>query len=695
MRPLAILLLLIATAASAAERQLATPPAGPAFGAQQPAAIAFAGNSGFVVWTDWRGGSTPAIYGSRIELTGSLLDPEGIRINPGREGAIAHGVVAARSGWVAVWSEGTAVYARRIAPDGSLDGAPVRLLDSASGNVDVAAARGTIAVATSSQVAIASDDLILLRSVDTPLAPVALVSDGTDYVVFGYTPTPGHPARAVRVRINGDVGSLAPASIIGTLHAVAWTGHDFLVHADGYFFRVSQDLNTVGPPISVFSSGRLQAMTGGAGHTAIVWTENDSVQIAAIGDQRADAAVRLGNLRDYSPLVAAPTQFGYMVASEGLRVALVPFDLILPAPDPLNGLAEQTRSVSAQSHLAAVRDGSSDLFAYIESDGNGSHVMIGSPRFPPFPLLDTAVDQFAPSIASNGTHSLVTWIERDPTLGNPRVMGLIVDNHGRSTLFGPLPLGATDFSAGDVWSGRDTRVWPAAVVWNGSMFFVAWNGRLARVTPNGTVLDTPAKSLLPPTFLHRDRMAMARFGNDVLIAWMEGDWFRGCASPCSSRVRAARLDANGDVIDPVETLSDTLAVLPDVAASGDSALVVWEEAGAIRMARVNTTGDVTRLQAGSGMRPSVARHSTGFVVAWDTPSGSVQAVNVSPSLAISPAVTITREATPAHGPHAWTAPTGIAQIGYARFGLVTEWVPRLYATDFFGSTPARRRAVRR
>ena len=71
MRRLALVLLLVVTAASAAERQLAVPSFGPAFGDQDPVGLAFSGNTGFVVWTDWRGGSTPAIYGSRIDAAGA------------------------------------------------------------------------------------------------------------------------------------------------------------------------------------------------------------------------------------------------------------------------------------------------------------------------------------------------------------------------------------------------------------------------------------------------------------------------------------------------------------------------------------------------------------------------------------------------------------------------------------------------
>ncbi|HUP49982.1 MAG TPA: hypothetical protein VNA04_14445 [Thermoanaerobaculia bacterium] len=718
-----LVLCLLASAVSvAAERPLSEPPAGPAFRQQEPAAITFQGEEGFVVWTDWRAGATPAAYGSRINTTGTLLDPRGIRLNTDRRAARAQGVVGAGGTWVVVWVENHVVHGRRIGSDGALLGPAVALLPLAVQSephvIDVASAGPTIVVApravdpglpvTEPQMAIADFGLTAVRTLSSPgLSPRAVISDGSDYFIFGATPVPGHPTRIAKMSADGQIGPLAPAGFIGALTDVTWTGHDFMVSADGFLYRVPHDLSSVGPPISAYATGHLQALAGSASHAVAVWSDDDRIYAAVVGAQIADAPVILGRSAAASPFVPVRVgvmQHGYMVAAAGLRTATVPFDLILPAPEPLSDAGEQTRSLAAQSRFAAVRDGSSDLYAFVEADGVSSRVMIGSPRWAARPIHESVEPQYSPAIASDGTNALVTWLEEQPGSPAPHVMALLVDAEGRSLVWGAAPLGfATPSTADDIWSGRDVGGWPASVVWTGSMFLVAWDGKIVRVLPSGTPLDSPPRDLFPPTIARRDAMSMARFGDRVLLVWMEGNWDRQCLVAClPSSIRAASLTSNGDLVNatPIEVASDRDAALPQIAVNGDTALVVWEEGG-IRGRRIGLDGSLSpavTLAAVPAMRPAIARHLDGFVVSWQTnvPGiDAVQAVTVSPDLAAGAPRTLVTDSVPTQGPHAWTTAGGSAEVAYLRVGSQTDWVPRVYISTWPPPGRARVRAVGR
>src|SRR5947207_547708 len=93
MRPLFLVLFLIAQTAAAANFPAAISPeqpvSAPVFtapaGNQQTLAVASDGNIGFAVWLDARRGSND-LYGSRIDANGVSLDPTGILIANGATG---------------------------------------------------------------------------------------------------------------------------------------------------------------------------------------------------------------------------------------------------------------------------------------------------------------------------------------------------------------------------------------------------------------------------------------------------------------------------------------------------------------------------------------------------------------------------------------------------------------------------------
>ena len=91
---------------------------------QVNSAVAFVDTTYFVVWEDYRSGSTEEIYGARVTRSGRLLDSSGIRISPGD---CRRPVVSADgANFLVVWDEvrgspsGQDVCAARVTEDGVL-----------------------------------------------------------------------------------------------------------------------------------------------------------------------------------------------------------------------------------------------------------------------------------------------------------------------------------------------------------------------------------------------------------------------------------------------------------------------------------------------------------------------------------------------------------------------------------------------
>ncbi len=110
-----------------------------AAGAQLNPAVAFGTSSSLVVWDDYRTGPSADLYGARVTEAGALLDPAGLAIAAGpdyeRNGAVAFD----GSSFLAAWDSyaagaGSDVLARRISTGGALLG---------SGSVAVAVSAGS------------------------------------------------------------------------------------------------------------------------------------------------------------------------------------------------------------------------------------------------------------------------------------------------------------------------------------------------------------------------------------------------------------------------------------------------------------------------------------------------------------------------------------------------------------------------
>ena len=242
------------------------------------------------------------------------------------------------------------------------------------------------------------------------------------------------------------------------------------------------------------------------------------------------------------------------------------------------------------------------------------------------------------------------------------------------------------------------------------MYLVFWKGLdgvyVARVLEDGTVLGEPSHLELlgwPHT------LAATRVADVTLLVWSYG----GCGGiPCGnprSSVFAARLAADGQPIDgkPIAISEGAYAFRPDVAASGSTALIVWEEEGEVLGRRMTSGGylfepDPFRIGPSLAFEPTVAKHHDGFFVAWqDAPALAVGYPATVLGTIVSAAGEVSSPAVLAHhtwqpeGPFAWSTPSGAAAVAFSRASRETGFTPRLLYRVIGEPTPQRTRAVRR
>ena len=701
--------------AAAAERALSPPPHGPAFSAQLPVLMGFHADEGIVIWNDYRSGSaSPRQYLGRIDASGVLLES-----GPSPFGGSIHALVPVANGWVVIFSASPNLYGQRMSRTGELAGPPVLLMERPGGSISVASNGRTIFIVNSTTTGhlavVANVDLSGVEFVDTNrMIPRSVVTDGNEYVVFGQLPWPHSQETVHAARYSGNGEWIEQKDTGFRVGSAVWTGRDYLVAGGskpGTISRLNSDLTPIAEIELTGERVFFLSLTGNGDGTALVtWAAESSGEqsfstYAALAGPDGlsspiviDGGQRLGS--DYPPFVlTARTSAGYVFATTGLRALAVDRNLAGVQAAMLSLLPEQTRSPAAQARFSADRSGNSDLYVFMEQDGVTSRVLIGRHGFAGRRLIDTGFAQYSPSIASSGNTTLVTWIEDRRSGLNPyTLVAALVDRSGGLLSEEPLILGDIYHRPDSYWTESDQLVWPAAVVWSGSMFLVARGALMSRVLETGVLLDVEPRRVLDEEF--NDHLSMARLGDVVVATWMTSGVFRGCAGQsCTyAGIHAARFTTNGDLIDaqPIELLPRQGWGLPQIAANGDVALIVaeWNEAFLMR-----ADGSYVRFHYTTqlGIRATVARHGDGFLISWQNPRnrGEILARSVSRDLELSETWLVTSDSSATQGPQAWTAVNGLAGIAYVRVGPHTEWVPRLYTRTIAAQGRARSRAVGR
>ncbi|MCY1075357.1 hypothetical protein [Archangium lansingense] len=214
--------------------------------------VAYGGGKYLVVWQDVRDGG---IYGARMKPDGTLLDPEGLRLNTHPERDFGRNPNVAFNGkdFVVVWDSTDGVDGTRLAPNGAGPGPVFTVISSGevSGDVGIACSRKlclvTFNVDSDEGSDIAGlrigpdgsrlDDTVIFIS-DSPVTGESAVAwDGKQFLVVwtdsaGGLDTPD--IYGARVKENGTLlerGGFPIGAAPGMQRtpAVTWTGRRFLV----------------------------------------------------------------------------------------------------------------------------------------------------------------------------------------------------------------------------------------------------------------------------------------------------------------------------------------------------------------------------------------------------------------------------------------------------------------------------------
>jgi hypothetical protein len=225
---------------------------------QTAPSVTFGGGEYLVTWADARSGAGVDVYGSRVSLGGSVLDPSGLAIATSQN---ATQVAAASdgSGFLAVWANahtgGSDLYAARVSADGQvLDPTPIPVVVPGSASAPAVQWDGTTYMVVWQDFRSGTDDDIYGgrvasdgRVLDGSGVPVStapehsdapsLVRDGAQTLAVWFDsptayPLPGTPAQEAVFGVHIANGApVEPPIHLGTgmAPAVGFNGGQYLV----------------------------------------------------------------------------------------------------------------------------------------------------------------------------------------------------------------------------------------------------------------------------------------------------------------------------------------------------------------------------------------------------------------------------------------------------------------------------------
>jgi hypothetical protein len=402
-------------------------------------------------WDDMRRGVDfdSDIYGTRVDLSGSVLDPSGIAIEAGPGTRFAPGIAWGGSNFLVEWNDSTEtndIVAKRVSDTGAVLDAPARLISSSS---------------------------------DWQMAPATAWNGSVFLVVWEeYRGIDASDIYGARVDANGVV--LDPAGLVISAAtssqrspAVASNGSDFLVvwkdvrggsYYDIYGARVTGAGALLDPGGLAISTASFDQQD-----PAVAW--NGTNYLVAWADQRTDypdGDIYGGRVSATAPSVTA------VLDGSGFAISA---------------------ATEAQSHPSVAAGGSTWLVAwhdwrtgvfgnltdiYAARVGASGAVVDASG----IAVSTASGEQWEPSVAWDGTNFLAAW-EDERSFGNPNVYGSRISATG-SVL---EPSGIAISTA----SNTQDHV---TAIYDGGRFLVAWHDTRtennvygARVKSDASVMD--------------------------------------------------------------------------------------------------------------------------------------------------------------------------------------------------------------
>ncbi len=538
---------------------------------QEAVDVACDGTNCLVVWEDPRAGTGWDIYGARVAVDGTVLDPGGF---------VVVGVVLVDEQEPAITFDGSNylvayehydfdsrdIYAVRVDPDTTVLDAGGFLVDAAEGDQSMptvafgTAASGSLVVWRSGPYGygarVATDGTVTdTTPIDVHVASkfyppeVAFGSATAGWLVTWYDPTlNNHEVLATRVSIAGAVLDPAGIKVSNTggnqnWPAVACSGTGYLItwtdSAGATGDIAGKRLSLAGAVLDsssmLFSTANnIQADVATAWdgtHALLVWSDdrNGNKDIYAA---RVDA---VGNVVD-SPAIAVTTD-----AAADVEPSV--------AYNGTHYLVVWTRDPGTSADIIAARVSTTGVVL-----DNGGIV-----------VSSASGEQSRPTVAALGSDFLVAW--QDKRTGSFVILGGRVDTDGALRDGAPLLIGV---ASGDQQS-------PVASS-DGSNWMVAWTDRRAggydlygaRVDPDGVILES-AGIPISTTVSAELEPAIGFGGGQYLVAWYRNS--------SGDEIYATRISTGGAVLDSAGIRLTTLGGIqnrPAVAWDGSAFMVAWQ-----------------------------------------------------------------------------------------------------------------------
>ncbi|MCY1003238.1 Ig-like domain-containing protein [Myxococcus sp. MISCRS1] len=455
---------------------------GPAHLSQTESALAWGTSSYLAAWVDARhgihgeGGEGTQVYATRLNTSGEVLDPAGIRLSTGSHVPLYHqglSIAGDSTGFLVVWQ------------DASLDG------------ITDAPFRGT-RVGADGQVLWAGRELLRPRPGTSTLTSLAFTGDGY-LLVWNERPDggPGRRIRAARVELDGTV--LEPRGVDlgeGGSSRVTWTPQGgFIVYAAQGVWGVRVNARGEAQESAFRISAPGAEGTGsprfafdGTNHL-VIWSEPDSegsVRQNILGARVSATQGVLGApfvINDdptFQPFPQVAFNGANFVvawqderAIDGARVSSVHAKRVAPSGEVLDADSYLVRRNPSNVYLflEGMAASGTDLLLGWQSDFAAPGITLHASRLDSVGALATdhllvsssSNTQLSPATAAGGNHHLVVWSEPNALPQGSDIFGTFLDDAGIEVTPGGFPI---------TQSARDQQ--HPAVAFDGTNFLVTW-----------------------------------------------------------------------------------------------------------------------------------------------------------------------------------------------------------------------------
>ncbi len=650
----------------------------PAFFDQKFPSVAFDGTNYLVVWQGVRSDSSLDIYGTRVNQSGTVLDPAGIAISVAIDNQTTPSIAFDGINYLVVWTDqrngdfdiygtrvnqagvvldtngiaiSTAEYIQEF-PSVAFDGISYLVVwtDGRNGSSDVYGARV-------SQVGAVLDPtgIVISTEINNQEYPV-VAFDGTNYLVAwtDYRHSPYYSsiygARVNRTGIILDTNGIAisTSSLYQEFPCVAFDGTNYLVvwhdgrgsSFDIYGARVNQAgivIDSTGLLISNALCNQYNPLVAFDGtNYFVIWQDSRGSRLDIYGARVNQAGVVLDTNGFVLSLTANEQELPCLIFG-GVNYMMVWQDYRHVRYNIYGARINQAGTILDTNGIALSTAVSHQLFPSVAFDGinyllvwqdwrNGSNYDIYGVRINQFgtildsvgiPISTAASNQSSPSLAFDGTNYLVVWQDRRNG-SNYDIYGTRINQNGIVL----EPSGIT------ISTATNDQLFPA-VSFGDTNFFVIWQDSRrniydiygARISQTGTVLDSNGIGIL---FLSNQYSPAVAFdGTNYLVIWEGGNY----------NILGARVNQLGIVLDPMGffiSRAINRQCSASVAFDGANYFAVWTDyrncdtTSDIYGARINPNGTVIdsngfaiSTAAGHQSYPSVAFDNTNYFIGWE------------------------------------------------------------------------------